>query len=142
MRATNRNLFAALTLAATMTLGACNSTGGSQNVYTYEAARGELTEILGSKNLTRSLEILNYRSRKVGDLLQVQFDLRNKKTSNLRFDWAVDWFDAQGFRIDDTTRHWKREALGPGGMISIQVIAPRPEAQELRLQFATPSSVR
>ncbi len=142
MRATNQNLFAALALAAITTLGACGSTGGSQNVYDYDEPKGELTEIKGSKTLTRSLEILNYRSRKVGDLLQVQFDLRNKKTSNLRFDWAVDWFDAEGFRIDDTTRHWKRETLGPGGMISIQVIAPRPQAQELRLQCATPSSVR
>lgn len=133
---THSRLGALLGGALLALLPSCGNTQGSRNVVEYGEGQHELTELQGSPKVTKYLEIRDYRSRRVDGLLQVGFELHNKRGSELDFSWAVDWFDAEGFRIENGTRRWEPVKLAGGGIESIQVTSPTPEAAELRMQFA------
>lgn len=73
--------------------------------------------------------------------LFVQFNLRNTRSSNLAIEWAIEWFDASGFKID-TPRRWQPAALGGKGFETITQTAPTPEASSFRLGVRKPNTVR
>ena len=66
------------------------------------------------------------------DRLHVQFNLKNKKTSDLAIEWAIEWFDSAGFRID-VPHNWKATKLVGQGFETIARTAPTPEAAGFRL---------
>jgi uncharacterized protein YcfL len=123
-------------------LTACESTPrGSQNQYQGREG-GQMTAIEGNPSLARSLSIKNPLHKRQSDRLVVQFELANTRSNPLRFAWAIDWFDAAGFRIADNTRHWEPVRLGGEGMTIVQVVAPTPEAASWKLQVTSPDEVR
>ena len=126
-------------------VGACagqTSTGGTQNVYAVSEHQKELPEVSGNAYLARSLKIQNYHSKRLDDgRLAIQFELFNDTGENLRFAWAIDWFDAQGFKVADATRHWAPIQLGGGGFTTVQQTAPTPAAENFKLQVTSPNEV-
>jgi uncharacterized protein YcfL len=132
---------AALALVGSACVGQ-SSVGGKQNTYSGGAHQGELGKVVGNDYLSRALQIHNYQSKKLDDgRLMVQFELFNDSDQNLRFQWAIDWFDAQGFKIADATRHWAAVQLGSGGFTTIQQTAPTPAGEHFKLQVSSPNEV-
>lgn len=132
----------ALILAATLVAGGCETPpGGPQNIY--DVTEGTQTgELIGNTTLQSSLQIENLRSKRLEDgRLMVQFELHNRTSSHLRFAWAIDWFDAAGFKVGDTTRHWDPVNLGGNGFTVIQKTGPTPAANSFKLQVTTPDEV-
>ncbi|MBI5433403.1 MAG: YcfL family protein [Planctomycetes bacterium] len=119
-----------------------SSVGGTQNVYSGAENQAELGQVFGNSYLSRALKIQNYRSKRLDDgRLAIQFELFNDSDQNLRFAWALDWFDAQGFKVADTTRHWAPIQLGGGGFTTIQQTGPTPTAENFKLQVTSPNEV-
>ena len=139
---TRTALGAACALALLATQACRSAPKGDTNVYESGTNFDDATIIEGNPGLARDLTILEPRTRMVGERLDVQFDLLNERSSSLAFQWRIDWFDAAGFRIDDTTATWEPIKLGGGAKFTIQKIAPRPEARTWRLQVSSPNEVR
>lgn len=127
----------AVLLAAALLTG-CRSTHGRTNVYE-PGAEEPVTVIEGSQRLSRSLAIRTPRMRKKGDRMELQFELHNNRQSSLAFQWRLDWFDQDGFRVDDNRATWEPMQLGAGAETTITAIAPRPEAVRWKLQVSTPN---
>lgn len=128
--------------AALLLLAACGAPRGtSSNAVRGQEGSSELEEIDGSRGLRNDLEIVGYRSERRDGRLHVQFDLRNKRGSNLAFEWTMDWYDSSGFRID-TQEHWRPVAIGGKGFETIAVTAPTPEASSFKLEYRLPNPVR
>ncbi len=115
--------------------------GTAENTYMGTNDGTEIEEIVGDPGLQRDLVIENYRSERRDGRLHVQFDLRNMRSSNESFEWALEWFDASGFRID-ATEHWTPIALGGKGSETIGQTAPTPDASSFKLHARRPNTVR
>ncbi|MCZ6598814.1 MAG: YcfL family protein [Planctomycetota bacterium] len=100
-----------------------------------------IEEHYGSSQLKRELEILNPRTERRDGRLVCQFDLHNKKTSQLAFEWTVEWFDASDFKID-WNENWRPMTIGGMGYETLTIHAPTVEARRWRLQVRKPSPVR
>ncbi len=94
----------------------------------------ELKELDGERSLNKDLEIVRYRSERRDGRLHVQFDLQNKRDSNLAFEWSMEWFDSAGFRIE-TGDHWTPVVLGGKGFETIAMTAPTTEASIFKLAY-------
>ncbi|MCE9594127.1 MAG: DUF1425 domain-containing protein [Planctomycetes bacterium] len=135
-------LAAAVLSLATVACVGQSSVGGKQNVYSGGANSTELGKVVGNDYLAHALTIQNYQSKKLDDgRLMIQFELFNDSDQNLRFSWALDWFDQQGFKIADATRHWAAVQLGSGGFTTIQQTAPTPAGEHFKLQVSSPNEV-
>lgn len=144
MKTTRRALVRCLTLilAGVLAQAGCRgpSRGTPQN--TYVGGEGRETEIDAmNRELQRALQIVNVRSRRVGERLQVQFDLENQRSTNLAFEWAVDWQDDSGFKIDFPQR-WQPQVIGGGGRETFSITGPTPAASVWRLKIRTPNTIR
>lgn len=113
---------------ATLALGlaACTVTPrGSQNSYRAGGGRAELERIEGNKLLAANLQILNPIEKTVDGRKVAQFELKNTRSNATAFAWAVDWFDADGFRIEDGARVFEPVKLGGYGSTYVTITAPR-----------------
>jgi uncharacterized protein YcfL len=130
--------------AATAAAVACTSpqrTGSANQVV--GTSDGAMEEIVGNARLARQLEIQNPRSRRLDDgRLEVEFDLQNTTSSTLEFAWSVLWYDRDGFRVDDSTYHWRPTTLGGDAVSTLKLVSPTPESDQWRLQVTSPDEVR
>jgi uncharacterized protein YcfL len=125
-----------------LTLAACGAPRGTAaNTFRGKEGDTELETIAGNPRLLKNLEVVRYQTKREDDRLRVQFDLQNKKASNLAFEWSVDWFDASGFRID-TQEHWTPIVLGGKAFKTISITGPTPAASVFQLMTRTPNTVR
>jgi len=123
-------------------LGACTVTPqGSQNSYTGKTGKLEIERIEGNRQLANNLEIINPLEKTVNGFKIVQFELRNKLTNTQRFAWAADWFDEDGFRINDNARVFQPVSLGGSGTTYITIPAPRAGNLSWRLTVTSPDEV-
>lgn len=141
---TNRGSLAlgALTLACACLAG-CVSKPKGQAQNTYVGGEGQEMETrVGNPGFERELEILRPISRRdESGRLHVQFELHNKKTRDLAFEYSVSWRDAAGFAIDTPWR-WQPMSIVGQGFRTIAVTGPTPEACQWELHVQPPSSVR
>ena len=114
--------------------------GTAQNTYTGGEDQ-EPVETFGDSHLAKNLVMEDIRTERRENRLFVQFNLRNTKSSNLPIEWAIEWFDASGFRID-TPHHWTPAALGGKGYETISCTAPTPGASGFRLGVRKPNTIR
>ena len=129
---------------AALALTACTTTPrGSQNAYSGAAGTHSMESIEGNKQLASTLRILDPRSRRNADgRMALQFELKNTTPNALQFAWAVDWFDAGGFRIDDVTRHWEPVNLGGHGSTILKLTSPTPAAESWKLHVTSRDEVK
>jgi len=123
-------------------LGACAfpSRGNPQNTFTGNE-HGEIEEAFGDPRLAGQFQLLGVKTQRREDRLFVQFDLHNKTNSNLSVEWALEWRDDQGFKID-APENWRPLQLGGRGYETITATAPVPQASTFRLGVRKPSTVR
>ena len=114
--------------------------GTAQNTYTGDE-RSEVEEILGDPQLAKELVMESILTERRDDRLFVQFNLRNTRSSNLSIEWAIEWFDASGFKID-TPRRWQPSSMGGKGYQTITQPAPTPAASAFKLGVRKPNTVR
>ena len=120
---------------------ACRAPAGSQNSYSGTEI-GDMQRVEGNVQLKQNLWVSNPRKRRVDGRLQIQFDLENRRATNLRFAWAAIWFDKDGFQIDDGARHWEPVQLNGRGTKTLTVTSPTREAVSWRLDITSPNEVQ
>lgn len=132
----------ALALACSA-LVACASRPKGQSQNTYVGGEGrEMETRVGNRGFQGELEILRPIMRRNDDgRLHVQFELHNKKTRDLAFEYAITWRDADDFVVE-TPWHWTPMSIVGQGFRTISVTAPTPEANQWELHVQKPSSVR
>ena len=140
---TQRLARAAAWSLACLALASCVSKPKGQAQNTYSGGEGlEMEKRVGNRGFEGELEILRPLSRRNDDgRLFVQFELHNKKTRDLAFEYAITWRDDQGFALD-TPWHWTPLSIVGQGFRTLQVTAPAPEATQWELHVQPPSSVR
>lgn len=125
-------------LLATLILGACSSRGATN---TYGGSEGAgATAVIGDSGL--HLEMRHVRvKRNVENRLQVQFELHNCRSSQVNFDWAMQWYDNSGFALD-LPKDWRPVALSGDAFKYVSVTAPLPAASQYKLALRRASRVR
>jgi len=129
--------------AWTLALGACTTSpplGTGTNTYVGTQA-GKVDETIGDPDLARKFVLLGIKTERRDERLRVQFDLKNTTHADLAIEWAIDWKDGNGFRID-TARQWRPAMITGTGFESIQETAPVPEAAMFQLQVRKPTPIR
>jgi uncharacterized protein YcfL len=131
-------------LALSLALVACTQTPrGSQNSYRGQGGKLELERIEGNKLLASNLQIQNPIEKTVDGRKVAQFELKNTRSNAQRFAWAVDWFDEDGFRINDNARVFEPVSLGGYGSTYITITAPKAgERLSWKLTVTSPDEVR
>src|SRR5262249_11666013 len=133
----------ALVLAcATSSLVACGTNpprGTAVNTYAGDLS-GHREQFVGDRDLAAKFVLLNIRTEPSDGSKprRVQFDLKNTTGGALAVEWALDWKDASGFRID-TNPHWQPVMVAGQNSHSIQASAPPPAATSFQLQLRKPT---
>lgn len=129
---------AALLLGGTL---ACKSSGGVTNSYTFSEGAHESSVNIGSSTLARHVEVVEPRSVRVEDgRLLAQFDVMNRRSSQLRVEYKVEWFDAAGFEVE-TIENWTPVVIGGKGSETVTLSAPTPSVVRWRVQVRRPNEI-
>ena len=96
---------------------------------------------VGNNGLDAKIKMQNIQRRQNNGLLEVQVDLFNATGSDLSVEYAFQWFDAQGFRIDSNIEHWTPATLNGKHVQVVSGIALRPEAEKFKLIVRNPQEV-
>jgi hypothetical protein len=134
---------AALLSALAFALGACTLTPtGSENTYEGGGGKLELERIEGNRLLASNLKIVNPITKMEAGRQMVQFELKNMNSGTLRFAWAVDWYDADGFVVNANQRVYEPVTLGGLASKPIQIVAPK-EGDKMgwKLHITSPNEV-
>lgn len=129
--------------ALSLALCACTSTPrGSQNSYSGKSGQLQIERIEGNKILAANLQILNPLEKTVDGRKLAQFELKNTRSTAVAFAWAVDWFDEDGFKINDNQHVWEPVSLGGYGSTYITITAPKVgEKLSWKLSVTSPDEV-
>ena len=132
----------ALLAGASAGLSGCAmpSRGNPQNTFTGSESSDEIEEVFGDARLRRQFELVDVRTQRRDDRLFVQFELRNKTNTYLAVEWALEWRDAQGFKIE-SPEHWRPLQVGGRDSKTITATGPVPEASVFQLGVRKPSPV-
>ena len=119
-------------------LPACMSgKGGPQRTVEVSEGGPVMNELDSGMVLKRDLEIRNpisnQTSKSPDEFLRCQFELHNKRSTAMKLEWKVDWFDGSGFRVE-TNEPWRPLTIGGYGYEIIQIVAPSLEAEVWRLR--------
>lgn len=92
-------------------------------------------QVLQSNNalLYNRLQIVDTRTRKKNDLLQVQATLRNQWKFELDFQYRIKWFDADGFEINPESQAWQQLVLPGSNEANVQGVAPSSKAESFEI---------
>jgi uncharacterized protein YcfL len=118
--------------AFSLSLAGC-STSRTENTATIREDQFEI--FIGNKTLASDLSIENARTRRgSNNFLEFQAMLVNNTTDDMRFQWIVEWFDSQGFRLEDPTSSWRPAILNPKAELPIRRVAPMIGAARAKLR--------
>ena len=114
--------------------------GTATNTYEGDEA-GERDEFIGDRDLAAKFVLIGIRTEPRDGRLRVQFDLKNTTPGDLAVEWAIEWKDRSGFRIDTEPR-WKPAMVTGQGFQTIQATAPTTDAAVFQLLLRRPTPVR
>lgn len=129
-----------LLLLATAGCGTSPPRGTGTNTYTGDAS-GKREELVGDRDLAAKFVLLDIKRETRDGRLRVQFDLKNTTSGDLAIEWAVQWKDGSGFNIE-SNQHWTPAIVTGGGLHSVQLVGPTPQAAVFQLQFRKPTPIR
>jgi uncharacterized protein YcfL len=119
----------------------------TSNVAVGEIMEGEEGEILEKaysikdKVLSKKIEVLDVTSRYVGDFLEAQAILRNRKKTTTQFEYKFEWFDEDGFPIESNITLWKPDLLYGEETKWIRSTCPKPQAKGFKVMIREPNPV-
>jgi uncharacterized protein YcfL len=140
MKTSNTSWIASALLVAAVLLPACASQPRGTSTNTYTGGAGQEQTFVGDRDLAAKFVLLNIRTE-TGERMRVQFDLQNTTASDLSVEWAIDWKDQNGFRVD-TNPHWLPAVVTGKGFHAIQATAPTPAARQFQLMLRRPTPIR
>lgn len=86
-----------------------------------------------AENLGCDLFITDVRCAKgTSAYCTLQANAVNNTARELWVEWRVDWLDADGVAIDSAVSTWNNVAIAPKEIKSLQAVAPRPDAADMR----------
>lgn len=101
-----------------------------------DASAPELTRVVVTGGLAKDIKINGVRQAKVsGDLLKVQFNVSNVAGSPRRILYKVEWFDANGLMINDSSQVALSQLVRAGEPVALQSVATTPIAQNFRIKI-------
>ena len=96
----------------------------------------ELTRVVVSGGLVKDIEVVGVKQGKVtGDLVKVQFNLRNIGKKPRRILYKVEWFDADGIMINDSSQLFQSQMIRAGEPVALQSVATTPLARNFRIKI-------
>jgi len=117
------------------------------NVAVGEIVEGEQGEtlqkdyIIKDKPLAKLIEVMDVKSRFVGEFLEAQAIVRNRKKYTVQFEVKVEWYDAEGFPIESNVTHWKPDLLYGAETKWISTLCPKPHAKGFKIMIREPNPV-
>jgi uncharacterized protein YcfL len=139
-----RSLLGAACIASTLFgASACTSVPhGSVNTYIGGEGARPMQSVEKNSLLAGDIKIANPVSTRKNDLMVVQFDLVNQRSTQVKFQWMVDWYDKQGLKVPDATQHWEPVAMPGYASNTITIIAPNAVATQWQLQIGSRDEVQ
>ena len=125
-----------LPLALVPLFGCTSPPSGSVNSFD-----GKHTEV-GNALLNSALEIRNIVRAEKNGLKVAQFELHNRHSTALAFQWTVEWYDRSGLKIQYGPAHWEPERLAGSASKTLQIVAPSPDADSWKLQVGSRDEVQ
>ena len=136
-----RPLLASALLALALTLAGASCSSTASNIVNIREG-GDSDVLVGNPSLLADLAVDNVITRRRDDhRLEFKVNLTNKTSTDLRFQWRVEWYDGQGFLLDDPTRAWKADQLVGKDTRAIQQISLSPDAVKARLHIERPNEI-
>jgi uncharacterized protein YcfL len=94
---------------------------------TYKLVKRKVSYIGGPE-----VRVVEMRCAKQGDLLRIDVDLHNNRSTEQRVAYRFDWFESNGMRINNEEA-WKPLLLYPQDLRTIRTVSPGADAQDFRL---------
>jgi len=119
----------------------------TSNVAVGEIVEGEEGETLEKayeikdKPLAREIEVLDVKARTVGDYLEGQVIIRNKKKTTVNFEYKFHWFDEDLFPLESAISHWKPDLLYGKETKWIKALCPVMHAKGFKVMIRNPHPV-
>ena len=99
-------------------------------------AEPELTRFVVTGGLAKDIEVTGIKQAEVsGDLLKVQFNVRNVGSKPHRILYKVEWFDANGLMINDSAQVQQSHLVRKGEPVALQSVATTPLAKNFRIKI-------
>ena len=70
-----------------------------------------------------------------GGFLQLQIEILNRKNSMQEVSYKIEWFDANGMRVDTPASVWIPKQIEGQETLSITATAPKQTARDFRVKF-------
>lgn len=97
--------------------------------------------IIKDKPLAQKIEVLDVKARYIGDLLQGQAVIRNRKKQTTRFEYKFEWYDEDGFPVESNISLWKPDLLYGQETKWIHATCPRQNAKGFKVMIREPNPV-
>lgn len=113
-------------LCVTLLLAGCSSVNMAQR----QTEDGQAQTVLHTNNslLAGRLTVKNLKTRRQGNLMQVQATLENQWQFQLDFQYKFKWFDKDGFEISPQGQPWRQVVMAGDSQANVQAVAPNPSA--------------
>lgn len=76
--------------------------------------------------------------RNADGFLEAQVTIFNQSSGTIRFEYAFQWFDKDGFKVKDAIDHWTPEQIYGRQKLPIQAVSPNPEATSFKVAVRRP----
>ncbi len=85
--------------------------------------------------LTEKATITGVHETLVGDLVKVQVEILNTRTTQRELSYKFEWYDDAGMLVDSPMSIWKPQTMLGGESVSLVSVAPNPRARDFRLKI-------
>jgi len=89
----------------------------------------------------KSLTYTEARAKSDTGFLKVQVTITSLTSSTVNYETKFEWYDASGFKIDNTTELWKPGLIYGKGRQEISGIAPSREAVSYKFHIRKPNQI-
>jgi uncharacterized protein YcfL len=98
--------------------------------------------IIKDRSLAKEIEVLDVKARFVGDLLEGQAILHNKRKDTFEFEYKFEWYDSEGFPIESNVTLWTPDLLYGKDQKWIKAQCPKPGATGFKIMIREPNPVK
>lgn len=133
----------ALTLGGLLAAPGCSTTAA--NVTEVQTEPFGTQVLVGDPDLYEQMHVVveDVLTRKNADgFLEAQVTIFNQSSGTIRFEYAFQWFDKDGFKVKGTIDHWTPEQITGSEKLPIQAVSPNPKASSFKVAVRRPQEQR